>query len=859
MIGLRIIWAGFFILTSLYCLLAYMPYTYCALVKAPPYFWLTWFVRHHALLYWVALMAGAISFRPNRKTPFVLLPWALQGLLGLFIALRPFMAALQSDTTAYVWSLITLVPVVLTASVNHMQERSSGSADAPSKRMLGYWVACLGGVVVALVYTLGWQLRHRVDLHTWSLQLRDLVMIFWSVVSHVAIAIGIVTVVNVIRKVSWRASDSKRRETFLLSSLIWVVLTGALLRFLNNALGFQGWQARAYAMLLALAFVTFGLSLVIPLQTYSAVVKENTRKILWVTGTLVLTLVAIVLPVQIGDGDWNGILQSTFACVFWTAWGLCLYRLRPARAQYSNVTIAAVVLFTAFTYKSLQATSIFWAKSVGPTDDDIAVQMENYGAQDPSFQLANHTLGNGREEECRDLCRILRAYTNIRNAEAKSDLKLVENLTPTQEKRPSIFIFVIDSMRPDYLGAYNPKVDFTPNIDAFARESIVFHNAYTQYAGTTLSEPAIWSGALLLHAHYLKPFSKVNSLEKMAITDGYQIVVSYDTVLPDLLSPSDSLVKLDTDKLWNEYEVCSTIEQAEHYLGTRVDRSSPVLFYAQPMNVHQFAKNKVPLINSSNWQNRPGINNRIAYEVHHVDGCLGGFVNYLKKTGRYDDSIIVLASDHGDATGELGRFSHSLWIYPEIMRVPLIVHLPTYMRDRLVHDPERISTLTDVTPSLYYLLGHRPIVSNPLFGRPLFAKSSAELESYRRDEIFMASDARAAYGILSPDGRYLYTTYDAPAKSYLFDLKQDPNAQHSILSGPVKEQYDERIIGRLQDIAGFYGYQAGLGTLLAKGPQNERPRGYVRVRSSDGFLRDIPIGELEAMRRQDTGLTVVSH
>jgi len=87
-------------------------------------------------------------------------------------------------------------------------------------------------------------------------------------------------------------------------------------------------------------------------------------------------------------------------------------------------------------------------------------------------------------------------------------------------------------MRPDYLGAYNPQTSTTLRISMpWARDSLVFTNVYTQYAGTSLSEPAIWSGALLLHTHFPQPFAKVNSLQAMAHADGYQTIVSYDTVL----------------------------------------------------------------------------------------------------------------------------------------------------------------------------------------------------------------------------------------------------------------------------------------------------------------------------------------
>jgi len=78
------------------------------------------------------------------------------------------------------------------------------------------------------------------------------------------------------------------------------------------------------------------------------------------------------------------------------------------------------------------------------------------------------------------------------------------------------------------------------------------------------------------------------------------------------------------------------------------------------MNVHQFANNNVPLLPSQHWHSPAGLNARITYEVHWVDSCLGQFFAYLKRHGMYDNSVIVVTSDHGDATGEFGRTSHSL-------------------------------------------------------------------------------------------------------------------------------------------------------------------------------------------------------
>jgi Sulfatase len=619
-------------------------------------------------------------------------------------------------------------------------------------------------------------------------------------------------------------AQSARQQTIryvLIGALTALVLGFALTRFLDSAMSFGGWAAWVYATWLAVTLTVWGFSLVLPwLSSRRARPLSTTsslgRTMLMVAAMVLLTALALSLRLLIGGEDWNGFVESTFVLIFWIGMTLCVYRLRPARANYSATVILGTLLASAFVYKAMQATEILWGRPLGSTDDEIALKFDEYGGGDASFQLAHHALGNRRGETCGDMCRILRSYTNIRDTHIRGGVRLVEPLTASQGERPNIFIFVIDSMRPDYLGAYNPQhVNYTPNLDELARDSFVFKNAYTQYAGTTLSEPAIWSGALLLHTHFPQPFDEVNSLRRLAGVDGYQVVASYDSVLRQLLSPSDDIVKLDQEKeLWNQYEACSTVEQLESTLDQRKDPSRPVLFYAQPMNVHQFARNDVPSPTSQHWQGPNGLNPRITYEVHWVDACLGGFFSYLKKRGLYDKSIIVITSDHGDATGEFGRTSHSTSIWPEIMRVPLMIHLPQKMRENMVADDSRVSSLIDVTPTLYYLLGHRPVEVNPLYGRPLLAESRAELDHYPQRDLLLASDVRAVYGMLAQNGRYLYVTYDSPAQSYLFDLAVDPNAQHSILNAGLKQSYDQDIIEHLHQTASFYGYQPGVDSLL---------------------------------------------
>ena len=818
---LRLTAGTYFVLTSLYCLLTFLPYTYFFLIKAPAYAWMPWFVQHQAALFWVAaaasLIAGwdlRVSWQTRSWWFFTNVSWLT--LAGLYLTIRPFLAGLGSTRAAYGWSLAALFPLVIT-SLWRPDRQPAKPTSQPDH--LPYSGIVLTAFLVSAVYVAGARLRIYSQTHSLNFRAADAEFVAWSLLSHLVLALAVFSIINLVALVAARTPKPRLIGRLINGALVFACLWAIVYRFLASALSFNTLPAQIYAASLALTLTLWGFALALPFLNEKeealdpAQAPRRFPAITWLTLAACCVL-AIAFPFIIGEADWSGFLQSIVTFSLWIGVSACIFRLRPARAQYPAFVPIAVLAVSAVTYKALQASEIFWSRPLGSTDDEISLALESYGGHDHSFQLAHHILGNARNEACGDLCRILRENTNIRGVPANTGIQLIEPLTPTQSDRPNIFLFVIDSLRRDYLGTYNPQVDFTPNLDAFARDSIVLHHAYTQYAGTSLSEPAIWSGAMMLHSHYPQPFSRLNSLDRMLHVDGYRMLVSNDEILSVILPPDDDIVRLDKNvKLWNQLELGSTLRQAEMILDERRDGNRPIFLYTQPKNVHQFARNDVPSPSSQHWPNRPGLNTRVTYEVHWVDTCLGQFFDYLKQRGLYDSSIIIVTSDHGDATGELGRNSHSTSIWPEIMRVPLIIHLPR-ARTRFFYDDTRLSTLTDVAPTLYYLLGHRPIRHNPLYGRPLLAETKEELNRYAPHDLLLASDVRAVYGILTADERYLYTTYDSPPQSYLFNLATDPNAEHSVLTPALKQRYDEEVIQNLQMVGDYYGYKPGVGSLL---------------------------------------------
>jgi len=820
--SLKLLWTAYFLLTSLYCLLSYLPYTYYAVIKAPPDAWIPWFVTHHVQIYWLLLLGAAGTYWSEKGTRQFSIFYGASMLGGILLAFHPFLFQLKSDFSAYVWCIASLIPLGFMGLFQVIADWPHGTGRSQS--WVSYFPVVLAASTVCLITTLGTRLKYHQAGQSLSVHLKDFELGLWSLVTHVALAILVVSLLNLIFALAQRTAYPRAITSLTIALVVFAVLGVGLENFLDSALSFHGWSSILYALLLAATIVLVGLSFLLAwnLRRGSQIPQALTtpkRKLFSVIGATVLAALALIVPSTVGEWDWNSAIQRLFTMLLWIGMTAACYRIFHRPRTYSVAATFAVLLIAGAGYKALQATEFLWASPLGPTNQDVAITIERYASQNISLQLADHFLGNAPEaEKCGEFCRVLRQYTNVRDAETSAEVRLVDPLVPTASDRPNIFIFVIDSMRPDFLGAYNPRVDFTPKIDNFAKDSVVFRNAFTQYAGTTLSEPTIWAGAMLLHAHYLRPFSKVNSLEKLARTDGYQMIVSFDSVLKELLSPTDPLVKLDTDKpAWNEFEMCSTVGQLNKALDERRDKTRPILFYAQPMNVHMFARNNLPTAQASGW-NRPGFSRRLSNEVHQVDECMGRFISGLKERGLYENSIIILTSDHGDATGEFGRQSHSHIIYPEVMHVPLIIHLPKSMQGKLVDGREQISTLTDIAPSLYYLLGHKPVKADPMYGHPLFAATRTEIASYHRSEVFFASDEIAVYGLLDQNGRYLYATYDSPAQSFLFDLANDPNAERSVLTPAEKKKYDEQIIDYLKMIADFYGYKPGFGTLLASRP-----------------------------------------
>jgi hypothetical protein len=447
--------------------------------------------------------------------------------------------------------------------------------------------------------------------------------------------------------------------------------------------------------------------------------------------------------------------------------------------------------------------------------------LNRYSDYDLSFRIARNILQTeisffpttraGRAEssapELDSFYSFLQENTNIPESVKVSpkEVNIAGRLTRTGGNRPNIFIIVVDSLRQDYVSPYNDRVTFTPSIESFASDSAVFKKAFTSYAGTVLAEPSIWVGAMQLHKQYIEPFYPLNALQKLVEMEGYQCFVTIDPVLEKTMKRSAAIEELDKGLDWVDYDLCRTVEELQSKLDERQDLSRPVFVYTQAQNLHIVMRNHRMRTNPPT-ESFPGFDAFYASQVKRVDECFGRFIQQLKDRGLYDNSIIILTADHGDNLGEGGRWGHGYYLYPELIRIPIIMRIPASLKKEMVWSKEQTALLTDITPSLYYLLGHRPVERNPVFGRPLFTKTEKEQSEYMRPSYLLGSSYGAIYGTISNDGRWLFFSDSTIQEDFYYDLEVDPTATRNLLTPTIRQEQRRIIRDYILAISRFYNF-----------------------------------------------------
>ena len=144
-------------------------------------------------------------------------------------------------------------------------------------------------------------------------------------------------------------------------------------------------------------------------------------------------------------------------------------------------------------------------------------------------------------------------------------------------------------------------------------------------------------------------------------------------------------------------------------------------------------------------------------------------------------------------------------LYGLVLQVPLIVHVPTALRQRFESAPDALAFTSDITPTLYTLLGHDVAASSPAFGRPLFQRRGTAPPA-RALFGLVASSYGNVYGWLDGAGRDLYIADGINLRDYAYRLDGSAAGAQRTMTPEVRAAGQRAIrqgIGAIADVYKF--------------------------------------------------------
>lgn len=161
--------------------------------------------------------------------------------------------------------------------------------------------------------------------------------------------------------------------------------------------------------------------------------------------------------------------------------------------------------------------------------------------------------------------------------------------------------------------------------------------------------------------------------------------------------------------------------------------------------------------------------------LRNLDDRLETFFRILKEEKLYDNSIIIVTSDHGESFGEHGEFFHAI-PYRNQLHVPLIVKAPGL-------SPRRISESVygiDILPTILGLLSLKP--KSNVEGQSLVPLLEGKpFQRNRQYEFAFGVNADTVF-----DSRWQLLSWNSHVNK-LFDLKTDPNGEKDVSGAYPKE------------------------------------------------------------------------
>lgn len=367
---------------------------------------------------------------------------------------------------------------------------------------------------------------------------------------------------------------------------------------------------------------------------------------------------------------------------------------------------------------------------------------------------------------------------------------------------PNVLLVLIDTLRPDHLGAYGYARRTSPFIDDLAADGVVFENALSQAPWTLPAVLSLMTSRYPCDLGVPSPSEARSQLPPDSVTlaerfraAGYRTLALSDHRAIDAPAFGRGFEHFESlprgpfgDWGWIETDERVVLEAWERLIAPADSR--PTFAYLHLYYPHAPYEPPAPfdaVFGRGALFMRPGsragVINLYDGEILRTDALLARLLPaFWRLRPAPADTVTALVSDHGEAFWEHGRLGHGHSMHNELLRILFALHAPGRVPPGL--RLAELAQTVDVGPTLLDVAGLDPVADPGLRGVPLLARGLATSlaprwvlsESPVQGPQTRAIQTRTIKVIRSGDAAVAYDLLADPGEQQALDLARVPGS-----------------------------------------------------------------------------------
>ena len=295
------------------------------------------------------------------------------------------------------------------------------------------------------------------------------------------------------------------------------------------------------------------------------------------------------------------------------------------------------------------------------------------------------------------------------------------------EKGYNVILITIDTLRPDHLGCYGYSRETSPNIDRLAEDSFLFENAYSAASWTRSALASLLTSKLPTEHGIL------SESRKQTLSPGFYTIQEYFNDMGYSTAAFYTNVHLNLGLVQNfsytHYEsnepAASIYDRVIRWIGSTRNNFFVYIHHNDPHDPYKYHEGFSIYPKDSQYRrlqpffptrvdgNGVGCEEREGIvklnetqlsemeanydgEIEYLDYHFGRLLDYLQASRLSENTIVIVSADHGEEFLDHGGYWHGCTLYDELIKVPLIFHIPGQTGSRI---GQRVSTM-DIFPTL---------------------------------------------------------------------------------------------------------------------------------------------------------------